>query len=125
MDIFYIIVLSVAIVLLILLLTYIGIKMANNKMATDGNAYPPQFATCPDYWQVNGDGTCTIPTSGSRNYGSINSNSPSPYGYNSSTKSIDFKHSGWAATGTSVCNQKMWANSNNVTWDGISNFNGC
>jgi hypothetical protein len=125
MDIFYVIVLSVAVVLLIIILTFIGIKMANNKTTEGTNSFPPQYATCPDYWQVNSDGTCAIPASGGRNYGSINPNNPSPVGYDSSKKSINFNASGWAATGTSICNQKAWANSNGVTWDGVSNYNGC
>jgi len=125
MDIFYVIVPSIAIIILILILTYIGIQMVNKKSASGKNEFPPQYATCPDYWQLNNEGKCVMPTTGSRNSvtGTLSaSNTP---GYNSTEGIIDFNNSGWSATGSSICKQKMWANSNNVTWDGVSNYNAC
>ncbi len=124
MDIFYVIVPSIAIIILILILTYIGIQMVNKKTASGQNVFPPQYSNCPDYWQLNNDKKCVVPQPGARNSISATSlsNSP-PSGYDGST--IDFNNSGWAATGNPICKQKMWANSNNVTWDGVSNYNGC
>lgn len=129
MDIFYVIVPTIAIIILIIILLYIGIKMANNKTASGKNVFPPQYGTCPDSWKLNNNQQCVMPNAGDRN--SISgttltaltaANTP---GYNSATSSIDFNNSGWSATGSSICKQKLWANSNNVMWDGISNYNGC
>ena len=33
--------------------------------------YPPVSTDCPDYWTVNADGTCNIPTNG-KNLGTLN-----------------------------------------------------
>ena len=125
MDIFYVLVLSIAIMLLILILTYIGIKMAYNKDAVGQNAYPPQFSNCPDYWQTNIDGTCVIPNSGGKNYGSINAGNPSSCGTNTQKNAIDFSAACWNTSGSSVCSKQLWSKMNNVSWDGISNYNGC
>jgi len=153
METFYIIVLSVAISILILLLAFYGIFMNQNVKNT--SAYPPQPApTCPDYWSVATDGSCKIPPAvpSSKNLGGIfpvklddtgkpmkNSDGSPVYGALTLTGEntpgfdntappgkIDFKHTDWSKGGTSaLCNQKAWANGANVMWDGISNYNGC
>lgn len=135
MEIFYIIVLSVAIALLVLVLTVIGIMLSKR---TVNLAYPPSYNTCPDYWAISTDGSnCIIPTyQSSLNIGGLyNSNgvlNPSVlatpgYGIytdpstNMVSNFINFANSGWAG----VCSQKTWANQNNVVWDGVSNYNSC
>jgi len=133
MDIFYIIVLTVATIILILMLTYIGIQM-RNKTGTSGT-YPPVATMCPDYWQVANDGiSCNIPASkNSKNAGTLYNGdallittSTTP-GYNSGNVTINFTDKGWTSTTgkTSVCAQKQWASTNNLMWDGVSNYNGC
>jgi hypothetical protein len=156
MDLFYIIVLSVATVLLILLLTYIGIFMKNAKTSDDGEVFPPVASSCPDYLSssISDPSSCNIPknVAGIKNLGSIYkyqvdpaTNQPqknpdgspmygamaldgnSTPGLNSLPPgSIDFKNKDWSKGGTNaLCNQKAWANSANVMWDGVSNYNGC
>lgn len=126
MDVFYIIVPTIAIVILILILTYIGIKMANNRTATESNAFPSQMSTCPDYWQVNPtNGYCMVPSSGTRNSGTIKDYSKVT-GYNSASNSINFRDAAWATSGgSSTCGKKSWCKTNNITWDGVSNYNAC
>lgn len=125
MDPFYLIVGSTAIIILILILIYIGIQMIYRKTASGSNLFPPSFATCPDFWTVN-DGKCKIPDQGGKNMGSLKSANYSQIpGYDSTTGTIDFSNQGWSATGTAICAQRKWANSNGITWDGVTNYNGC
>jgi hypothetical protein len=126
MDIFYIIVPTIAIVILILILTYIGIRMAGNRTATATNAYPPQKSTCPDYWQVNPkNGYCMVPSQGTRNSGTITDYSKVT-GWNRDSNSVNFQDAGWAMTGGSItCGIQSWCKKNNITWDGVSNYNAC
>ena len=37
------------------------------------------------------------------------------------TQYIDFSNNAWSG----VCDKKTWANTNNIVWDGISNYNNC
>jgi hypothetical protein len=124
MDIFYIIVLVIAIVILILILTFIGIKMTDKKASS--TAFPPVASTCPDYWKIATDGkSCEVQTSG-KNKITIDAAAKAPAGYSSSPLQIDFTNTGWSEGGaSSVCKQKTWANSNNIVWDGITNYNKC
>lgn len=130
MDLFYIIVSSILIVFLIIILSYYGIVL--QKRVKESKEYPPQPpSTCPDYWQVNVNGKCTIPASGFKNTGSIYGsngqitlNTNSTYGY--SDGAIDFNGNLWSSGGAnSVCNIRNWANKNNIVWDGVTNYNGC
>jgi len=133
MDIFYIIVLTVATIILILMLTYIGIQM-RNKTGTSGT-YPPVATMCPDYWTVGSDGvSCVIPSSStSKNAGTLYNTgnvlqitSTTTPGYNSGNVTINFTDKGWSSTGkTSACAQKQWSSTNSIVWDGVSNYNGC
>lgn len=124
MDIFYIIVLTIAVAILILLLTYIGIKM--NYAANSGVAYPPTKNNCPDYWTISTDGTvCNKPLPGSRNTYSGNVNAAGVAGV-TSTGDIKLDTTAWTSGGKSaICAQKLWANQNGLVWDGVSNYNGC
>jgi hypothetical protein len=126
MDIFYVIVPSIAIILLILMLTYIGIKMTHNKVATASNAYPPQKSSCPDYWQVNQtNGYCMVPGNGKKNKGTL-TNYAGVKGYDGATNSVNFTNAAWATSGGSItCGIKSWCDTNNIAWDGVSNYNAC
>jgi hypothetical protein len=125
MDIFYIIVLSVAIMLLILVLTYIGIKMMYSRNSST-NTFPPTASACPDYWDSDSNGRCVVPGSNATNHGSID---PSKLNSNTcgyvSPNSFDFNASCWTKSGSSICSKNLWAKQNNITWDGITNYNGC
>jgi hypothetical protein len=131
MEIFYKIVLSIAIVLLVLILTFMGILMRSQEK---NSIYPPNTNKCPDYWTSNTVGNCTMPTTKSftddsifLNSGGKNSLGPQNIApYSNDTKSFDTKNIKWESGGESqICAQKSWANQNNITWDGISNYNKC
>lgn len=126
MDVFYIIVSVTALVTLIVFLTYIGISMTYRKKATVENPYPPIKSSCPDYWSMY-NGKCLIPNYGTRNTGGLTQSSASNViGYNGQDNTIDFNDSRWATSGgTAICNQKKFANMAGITWDGVSNYNGC
>lgn len=128
MDIFYIVVSSIAIIFLILILTVVGLMMKHHNRV---DVYPPFQSQCPDYWSVNADGTCTAPK-----FGSVNA-LPSSYTYKSGNglgddptlkpnvivnsasnpnlpKNFDFSVN-------SLCDNKRWASRNKIEWDGVSN----
>jgi len=135
MDIFYTIVISVAVIFLILILTYLGIVMSYTK---PGYTYPPTKQDCPDYWVFDSSNNVCIVPSGSNskntsgifntaNKSSLTSSTPG-LSTNSVTgiASIDFTNSGWASKGVSaICAQKNWAIQNNILWDGVTNYNNC
>jgi hypothetical protein len=146
MDVFYIIVLTVAVCLLIAILAYIGVKMSNKS--SNVSVYPPTALPCPDYWSqttdTSGNTICVIPpyvAAGSAgpipsNTGKIyndsgsntlNSAKPAVPGYTTKNGNvINFSDPAWAASGkNSICSQKQWANTNLVQWDGISNYGNC
>jgi hypothetical protein len=134
MDKFYIIVLTIAAVLLILILTYVGLLMRAANTSTIG--FPPVIATCPDYWASGIDpSSCSIPTQGSKNAGSIYDihnnnalllNTTNTPGYGAGNKDVVFSAPGWSSGGSNpICAQKKWANQYGILWDGISNYNGC
>ena len=124
MDVFYTIVLSIATVILILILTYIGIQMSNKN--TSAATFPPIANTCPDYWKVAVDGkSCEIPTSGKNSVTLTATQVPAGYSATPAPQ-IDFTNSGWSAGGKSaLCSQKDWADSNKIVWDGVTNYNKC
>jgi len=126
MDVFYIIVSVTALVTLIVFLTFIGIKMRYGKKSTADNAYPPTKSSCPDYWTMY-NGKCLVPNYGTRNSGTITQSSVNKIpGYNPQDNTIDFNSSAWATTGsTSICNQKKFTSMTGISWDGVSNYNGC
>ena len=57
-------------------------------------------------------------------------NASNTFGYNNSiaepNQVIDFENPLWAAQGnTADCQKKLWADTNDVLWDGITNYNKC
>jgi hypothetical protein len=126
---FYNIVLIIAVVFLILTLTYIGVKMTYQAYSAP---FPPIKATCPDYWTVSDDGQgCIFPHDNTKpNYGS-----PGTGGYNAAgTYSVGgksaFKPSdpAWASYQNAkgaTCGLRTWANTYGIVWDGVTNYNGC
>jgi len=133
MNTFQIVVVTIAIVFLILILTFFGVMLKNK--ANSDVAYPPQVNTCPDYWMVDGSQCIIPPTSNMLNTGNLyepgtNTLTPkaiSTTGFhqdvsnNTVTNSIDFGVAGWNGT----CGKKSWSNQNNIVWDGVSNYNSC
>lgn len=105
MEQFYIIVMTIVTVLLILTLTYIGVYVVNDD---DKNiTFPPVETQCPDYWEAK-EGKCVAPET--MNTGTITSGTEMDF----TTTLYD-----------TICKKKEWANTNAVSWDGISNYNKC
>jgi len=119
MDSFYIIVLVVAIVLLILILVLISLLMRNS---TGSGTFPPVANTCPDYWDYNNDPNNPVCQMSDLNKGILNT---IPIGYGSG-KNLTMSDTIWTSGGlTPNCGKNVWANANNIQWDGISNYNSC
>jgi len=122
---FKIIVVLVAVALFIIILTGIGILI--NTANHIGTVYPPIINQCPDGWMTDGSSNCIIPSN--VNLGTLSNFSKVPgYFVNNSTgaQEINFSDRGWSVGGiTSQCNKRLWANSNSIVWDTISNYNQC
>lgn len=113
MDLFYKIVISVAIIFLVVILITVGVMSQNIEK---NMVYPPTHLVCPDYW-TDISGVCQP---GSVNLGKL-TNTSNP---------IDFNGTSWKSGGnytglSETCAKKKWATDNNILWDGISNYNSC
>jgi hypothetical protein len=125
MDAFFTTVLTIATIVLIILLIVIGVLIRQGNVST---AFPPNANYCPDNWSLMPDGSsCIVPKTG--NVGQIPvvaSNSKPPYatklGNNLVINPSDLV---WSSTGAAICNKRTWANNNGISWDGVSNYNGC
>ena len=142
MEIFYIAVLIIAVFFLIIILTTLGLLM---KAKNNAVAFPPSKSTCPDYWTVKYDATdtekkkpkCEVPdlaATGSINKGNLTAailTGSTTKGYTAAIgqtpANIDFSAAGWAGVPgkTAQCAIHDWAVTNEIVWDGVSNFNGC
>ena len=131
MEQFYVIVITIAIVLLILALTYIGVFLIGDDTAKV--TFPPHSNQCPDYWEVNGDGACIIPTNGinlgtagssvdfvKKKDDGITADDTYPFQPTDTTnpENIDFQDK-------TICEKKQWSNDFGVVWDGVTNYNKC
>lgn len=131
MEKFYIIVSTIAVMFLILFLTFMGVLL---RFQSSNEIYPPQSNSCPDYWTADSSGNCFKPTQPSfanpselLNVGTIQSvlsSNSSPF--SSDGKSFNKNNLSWSANGQSaLCAQKTWCNNNGIIWDGVSNYNQC
>jgi len=133
MEYFFVVVLTVASVLLLGSLTFIAVyvsKYGANKV------FPPVRNQCPDGWTPEGS-YCVQPKDGNEmtysNSRLPSSNERYTFGLKSNVKTadgtrhgVDFSNSGWeTGTQSKVCRLKNWANSQEITWDGVSNYTGC
>jgi len=148
MDSFYIIVGTIAILLLIGILAFLGVAM--NKQYVNRPFPSRTIQKCPDYWQVDGS-YCVIPITGVglNNVGDLGNGSGlhitkqagaggqydilfTP-GLDSTQTKIDFtKDDVWKTYNTMVgsnlnpsCQKQQWLNDHKVVWDGISNGDLC
>ena len=137
MEWFYLTVLAVAILLLIIMLTFIGTRIKKNEKSADSNnnVFPPVQNTCPDLWKATQEGDiikCKIPTEESPNMkknntgnlkdstGQLTGSTASEInGINTDKDAIDF------SSYETECDKKIWADKYNIKWDGISNYNQC
>lgn len=128
MDNFYMIVIIVAIIALIGVLTYVGMIMAYGEGT---EVYPPQSTTCPDYWVIDDNKKCIVPSDGDKNTGSLyesgllSDSAKQTIGIDEATSTIDFAHDDWKASGQPICAKQTWAKTHGIVWDGISNYNDC
>jgi len=97
---FYTIVLTIAIILLIALLIFIGIALKSKS----SQMWPPVIGDCPDYWvDTSGNGgNCE----NVKNLGTCPAN-------------MNFTGSSFSGSGGN-CSKYQWATSCGVTWDGIT-----
>ena len=103
------IVMIVAIVMLIISLTMIGIALKNQK---NNVTFPPVISDCPDYYTSvkNSEGTdylCNL-------YRNLSTND------DTECKTFDNSHTKFKGVG-GLCEKKKWANKCGVTWDGVTN----
>ena len=124
-------VLAIAILLLIIMLTFIGTRIKQNEKSgnTSNDIFPPVQNTCPDLWEATQEGDiiqCKIPTD--NNIGNLKNSdgiitdltAGEINGINTTNKdAIDF------SSYETECNKKIWADKYNIKWDGISNYNQC
>jgi len=98
------IVVMVAVVILILLLTWVGYGMYQHQI----NArFPPVSSECPDYWKAK-DGKCiNIKHLGNCNVGPNNN-------------TVDFNSPHFKGD-DAICRKASWARRCQVTWNGITN----
>ena len=134
MEIFYIVVLSIATIFLIIILSSLGIVM---KAKNNSVPFPPSKNTCPDYWSIAPDSLekdAKCEPNERINRGKLfDGTSPAisdtkiTKGYDSTTGVINFNDAGWSgfAGKSQQCAIHDWAVSNEISWDGVSNFNGC
>jgi hypothetical protein len=100
---------SIAIVILIVCLIYIGVLLYKNKI---NKSFPPILANCPDYWVDESN----------ENNGSKCVNKQN-VGNSKCAKTMDFSGSMWSGD-TGLCAKSTWAKSCDLTWDGIDNKSG-
>ena len=118
------IVLTIAIILFIIMLVFIGSVLYNEQY---GKEYPPVISDCPDYWV---DKSITVDTDKD---GDSSSDDPSDENtavgkcYNvknlgnvSCDKVMDFTTDFWQGS-TGDCRKYKWAKGCDLTWDGITN----
>jgi len=94
---------TVAIIILIITLTFIGIALYRQAY---NSSYPPVIANCPDYWDVSGN-LCINSMQLSKDKGS------------SCQGPMDFTAPGWNNS-SGMCRKYQWTKKCNLTWDGIS-----
>ena len=107
-------ILSIAIIMLLLSLIFIGTSLKNAK----GNqTWPPIIASCPDYWvDISDNGSACL---NSKNLGKCALNTGG-----GQTNTMDFTAPQFVGT-SGTCNKKKWAancsiKKSPVTWDGIT-----
>jgi len=117
MDIFYKIVLTVAILMLIIILIVVGAAVQNSNNEA---AYPPSALKCPDYW-IDASNGCS---SNGVNLGNYDSPQTIDFGSDTWTQATDLSNVDFSGL-SETCAKKKWANTYDILWDGVSNYNSC
>jgi hypothetical protein len=141
MDSFYWIVLSIATLMLIVALAYVGWVMGQTKK---GYNFPQFTTTCPDNWistKVGDTVVCQRPATGKFNYGLAATSNPTVDNdlttYLTNTSSVGYiapsgadlyinpNDPNWAKDGDAVCEKRAWARKYELKWDSVENANYC
>ena len=119
---FYTVSIIIAIILLILVLTVIGVFMSKS---TSQVPFPNFQSPCPDYWKMNPDGTCS--KSDTINSFTDPNNAGSKLVYkNTGLAKYDDPVWDTAYPGkNSICAKQQFSKDAKILWDGVSNYNGC
>jgi hypothetical protein len=152
-DKFYLTVSIVAVVVLVVALSYVGILLYTTKPTA---VFPETVSKCPDYWEIDGStGKCKVPpgTSNTVNVGDMDWNGPSNRQLNTGNGAkgaeiaslidnstytspayslLDVTDGNWnnlaiagVNTGSALCNKARWARTRGIIWQGVSNTNAC
>ena len=138
MDSFYNTVLMVALVLLILGLTYAGYLLY--YYGQSGEVWPKSKGACPDTWiemgkDDQGRQKCVLgynsPNLGRDDFAETKPNweddQAKPYNQLNGHEVYTYDSGSGAFTFEALpkCDLKAWADTNKITWDGITNYNNC
>jgi len=91
----------IAVIMLIISLSFIGLALYRQKYNPE---YPPVVPNCPDYWDASGN-LCV-------NYHNL--------GSETCFGDMDFTTAQWSGD-SGLCSKYKWAKSCNLTWDGVTN----
>jgi hypothetical protein len=106
------IVIIIATIIFLVLMIFISLILYNNKY---GVKFPPTTSDCPDYWIDQGTDEGGI--NGKMSQKCVNIKN---LGNTSCSKEMDFTTDDWQGP-NGLCNKYKWANSCDLTWDGITN----
>tara|TARA_A100001015_G_scaffold313624_1_gene421277 strand:+ start:655 stop:1059 length:405 start_codon:yes stop_codon:yes gene_type:complete len=119
-------VLTIAIVLLIICLIFIGVMMYNSKYSAK---FPPVTSSCPDYWvdlgstSENEDRSMCVPP-GFIDPKTGKQVTPEIPGYGSndgSCKQPKYIDNSGTMTSDELCDNSRWAKKCNLSWGGVTN----
>ena len=134
-DSFYLIILSVATFILILVLGFMGWMLSRQK---DDIMFPQVTISCPDFWTLSPNNVCMQPgTDNGKDKFNRGADSLTKYravgsatetdvpGINSNKDGFDSSDAGWGTGKSATCNKRKWANDNGIVWDSVTNVNFC
>jgi len=121
---FNFIIVAIAAVILIITLSYMAVNMSSSSSTT---VFPPTHNDCPDGWIMNSAGKCIAPTNGNIGSPPITATTKYVTADAANIMSISPHDTAWtASTGlTDICSKQQWSTANNISWDGVSNYNSC
>jgi len=109
MENFQKIVLILATIILIIILIFIGINLAN---LNSSQTWPPVIPQCPDYWEIDETGNKTK-CKNTLKLGTCSASSGTDY------QLVDFNTPEFTGD-NALCAKYNWANNCKVSWDGIT-----
>ena len=120
---FYTIVVIIAVILLIISLTVVGVTLKSNKNV---KPFPDYQNTCPDFWTLDVSGNSCIPQGINVPYASSVNDAAKHAGVyknanSTEITSINISDDNWVG----LCDKAAWAKKYNILWDGVTNSNTC